>query len=241
MSVLTEAWHTIVPPRDDPHGGLPPLLLLLTVVSGLVDGFSYLVLGHIFVVNMTGNVVFLAFALLGARGFSVAGSLVALAGFAIGALGAGGLGHRVARGRSHHLTLASLTEVVLVAAALAVAWSAAEPGSGAPRFATIVLLALAAGTQNAVARKLAVPDLTTTVLTLTFTAMASDSRHVGGPGARIGRRGLSVLAMFVGAVVSTAFVVHARRPWELVAAVVILAIVTLVASRLSVPFPTPEH
>jgi hypothetical protein len=35
----------------------------LTLVTGLVDAFSYLVLGHVFVANMTGNVVFLAFAL----------------------------------------------------------------------------------------------------------------------------------------------------------------------------------
>jgi Protein of unknown function (DUF1275) len=37
----------------------------LTVVTGLVDAFSYLVLGHVFVANMTGNVVFLGFALAG--------------------------------------------------------------------------------------------------------------------------------------------------------------------------------
>ena len=51
------------------------MLVVLTVVTGLVDAFSYLVLGHVFVANMTGNVVFLAFALVGAKGFSIAGSL----------------------------------------------------------------------------------------------------------------------------------------------------------------------
>jgi len=40
----------------------------LTVVTGLVDAFSYLVLGHVFVANMAGNVVFLGFALAGAAG-----------------------------------------------------------------------------------------------------------------------------------------------------------------------------
>jgi uncharacterized membrane protein YoaK (UPF0700 family) len=43
----------------------------LTVVTGLVNAFSYLVLGHVFVANMTGNVVFLGFALTGASGFSI--------------------------------------------------------------------------------------------------------------------------------------------------------------------------
>lgn len=42
---------------DRPHGPLPVLLVCLTVVTGLVDAFSYLRLGHVFVANMTGNVV----------------------------------------------------------------------------------------------------------------------------------------------------------------------------------------
>ena len=67
MSVLTDAWQTLVPPAGDRHGPLSPLLLVLTVVTGLVDAFSYLVLGHVFVANMTGNVVFLAFAWPGPR------------------------------------------------------------------------------------------------------------------------------------------------------------------------------
>ena len=50
---------------DRPHGLLPALLVCLTVVTGLVDAFSYLSLGLVFVANMTGNVVFLGFALAG--------------------------------------------------------------------------------------------------------------------------------------------------------------------------------
>ena len=36
-------------------------LLLLTFATGLVDAISVLVLGHVFVANMTGNVIFLGF------------------------------------------------------------------------------------------------------------------------------------------------------------------------------------
>ena len=86
LHTVTEAWRTISPPDGDRHGPLHPLLLLLTVVTGLVDAFSYLVLGHVFVANMTGNVVFLAFALAGASGFSLAASALALLAFAAGAL-----------------------------------------------------------------------------------------------------------------------------------------------------------
>ncbi len=41
---------------------LPLLLHIATVTTGLIDAISYLGLGHVFTANMTGNVVFLAFA-----------------------------------------------------------------------------------------------------------------------------------------------------------------------------------
>jgi uncharacterized membrane protein YoaK (UPF0700 family) len=44
------------------------LLVMLTVVTGVVDAVSILALGRVFVANMTGNVVFAAFALVGAAG-----------------------------------------------------------------------------------------------------------------------------------------------------------------------------
>ena len=58
------------PAKDDRDGSLLPLLVVLTVVTGLVDAVSYLKLGHVFVANMTGNIVFLGFAVAGAEGFS---------------------------------------------------------------------------------------------------------------------------------------------------------------------------
>src|SRR5271165_279042 len=54
VSRLTES----APWFDERHGPLPALLLVHTVVTGLVDAVSYLKLGHVFVANMTGNVVF---------------------------------------------------------------------------------------------------------------------------------------------------------------------------------------
>src|SRR6201985_4032231 len=83
---LADLRQVIIPDRDGQHGPLPPLLVTMTVVTGLVDAFSYLVLGHVFVANMTGNVVFLGFAVAGAQGFSIAASLVAMVAFAAGAL-----------------------------------------------------------------------------------------------------------------------------------------------------------
>src|ERR1700745_759862 len=81
------------------QGPLPPLLLALTVVTGVVDAVSILRLGRVFVANMTGNVVFSGFALVGAPGFSLSASLAALAGFLVGALGGGRLTGRLGRDR----------------------------------------------------------------------------------------------------------------------------------------------
>src|SRR6202790_4264877 len=83
---FTEVRQTLVPRGEAKHGPLPPLLVAMTLVTGLVDAFSYLLLGHVFVANMTGNVVFLAFALAGATGFSLAASLLAIGAFSLGAL-----------------------------------------------------------------------------------------------------------------------------------------------------------
>jgi hypothetical protein len=58
--VLLRGGHILSDPR---HGPLPPLLLALTAVTGLVDAVSILRLGRVFVANMTGNVVFTGFAL----------------------------------------------------------------------------------------------------------------------------------------------------------------------------------
>jgi uncharacterized membrane protein YoaK (UPF0700 family) len=67
----------------------------------------------------------------------------------------------------------------------------------AVRHVLIVALGPAMGLQNAVARRLGVPDPTTTVLTLT--GLAADSGPAGGAAPRPGRRILSVLAMFLAA------------------------------------------
>jgi len=74
-------------------------------------------------------------------------------------------------------------------------------------FALIVLTALAMGTRNAAVRKLAIPDLTTTVLTLTITGIGEDASLAKGTNPRLGRRVGSVAAMFLGAALG-AVVMH---------------------------------
>jgi uncharacterized membrane protein YoaK (UPF0700 family) len=230
MSFFSEIRQTFVPDRDSTHGPLPPLLIGMTFVTGLVDAFSYLLLGHVFVANMTGNVVLLAFALVGAPGFSVAASVVSMASFFVGALVGGRIGSRFTDHRAYLLTTAAGLQVVLLAAAVLLAIVTGSSISPGYRYALIAVLAIAMGIQNAASRKLAVPDLTTTVLTLTITGIAADSRLAGGPGSKAGRRVAAVAAMLCGAVVGAALVLSAHIVYPLVIALAVLASVA-VASR----------
>jgi uncharacterized membrane protein YoaK (UPF0700 family) len=179
---------------DRPHGPLPALLVCLTVVTGLIDAFSYLSLGHVFVANMTGNVVFLGFALAGVGEISIMASLLAVLAFVVGAT----VGGRLAAGRALHrgrlLAAATAVQAGIVLGASVLASTVGVRGSAA-QLTLIGLLALAMGGQNAVVRRLAVPDLTTTVLTLTVTGLVADAT----PQAVRGRRLISVLAMLAGA------------------------------------------
>lgn len=226
---LGDAWRTLAPPNGNPHGPLPPLLVMLTVVTGLVDAFSYLELGRVFVANMTGNVVFLAFALGGAPGFVWWASLLGVASFVVGAF----LGGRVAaaRGghRGRHLLVAASVQAVIVLAAFIAALAFAQPYSALAFVVLIVLLGVGMGLQNATARALAVPDLTTTVLTLTITGISADSRAAGGNSSRLGRRAVSIVSMFVGGLVGAALITVHLGPLVLAIAVALLAAIVVFA------------
>jgi uncharacterized membrane protein YoaK (UPF0700 family) len=167
-------------------------MVALTFLTGVVDAASYLKLGHVFVANMTGNVVFLGFALAGAGGLSATSSLIALASFLLGARLGARLIRRSPEHRGHILRAASSVQALLIGLALVLALSASEPLQQGTRYGLTALLALAMGTQNASAQSLAVPELTTTVLTRTLTG-------IGMTGSNLGRRIVAVAAMLLGA------------------------------------------
>jgi uncharacterized membrane protein YoaK (UPF0700 family) len=176
-------------------------LLVLTFTTGLVDAVSYLGLGRVFTANMTGNIVFLGFGIAGQGGLPVVAPLVSLGSFLLGAGGGGVLADRMGDRHPQHMARALAIEVSLigVAAVLAAAVDV-RPGAVSGDI-VIALLALAMGVRNATVRRLGVPDLTTTVLTMTLTALASDSPVTGGSGQGSIRRIAAVLAMFAGALV----------------------------------------
>jgi uncharacterized membrane protein YoaK (UPF0700 family) len=230
--ILNQALRTIVPERGARFGPLPPLMLLLTLVTGFVDAYSYLALGHVFVANMTGNVVFSGFAVAGAPGFSLAASLAALAAFAFGALAGGRIARIHSSHRGRHFSTSILIETTVILAAYLVAQLGPSPDkTAAIRYLLITLLGIGMGVQNAAARSLAVPDLTTTVLTLTIAGTSADSKLAGGPGGKPGRRLLSVAAMFLGGLIGAEAVLHRHGPLTLLCAALLLLTATSAAWR----------
>jgi uncharacterized membrane protein YoaK (UPF0700 family) len=194
---------------SQPHESrLAGALLVLTAATGLIDAVSYLALGHVFTANMTGNVVFLAFAVAGAPDLSIPRSAVSLGAFLAGAVAGGRLAARLGSGQQHRwiATAVGAEAVLLLAAALAAAVGM-RSALYAP-YGVIVLTALAMGVRNATVRKIALPDLTTTVLTLTLTGLVADSALAGGANPRAWRRGASVVSMFLGAAVGALLVRH---------------------------------
>ena len=226
---LTEIRETLAPGRSDRFGPLPPLLVAMTVLTGLVDSFSYLLLGHVFVANMTGNVVFLGFAVAGAQGFSVTASLAALVSFGVGSVLGGRIVARFGHHRGHHVAVATATQSLLLAASMILALVGSNPFGPGVRYALIVALSVAMGVQNSTVRRLAVPDLTTTVLTLTVTGIGADGALGGGNGSKSGRRLISVAAMFIGALAGAALVLHVHVALPLVFALAIVVVVAAVS------------
>ena len=180
--------------HDPRHGTLPALLLVLTVVTGLIDAVSILGLGRVFVANMTGNVVFVGFALAGAPGFSLAGSVLALAGFLTGAAAAG---VPMRRAWSPNRLLIAAVAAELGAVLVSLVLLAAVQDKSSVTLIAVTLLAGGLGARNAVVRHLAVADLTTTVLTMSLTGIGADIKARNSTAAA--RRVLSVLTMLLGA------------------------------------------
>jgi uncharacterized membrane protein YoaK (UPF0700 family) len=208
---------------------LPRLLLLLSATTGLVDAASVLGLGKVFTANMTGNVVFLGFAAAGAPGFRVGPSLLALATFMLGAWGAGHLARaHVERPLRRWLTWAALVEggLLWIAALIALGIDVAAQAPELGVLAVIALTGFAMGLRNATVRQLKVPDLTTTVLTLTITGIAADRS-----GTNLVRRFAAVLSIFAGAAVGALLLFHGglALPLALAGAIVIGA--TLLFAR----------
>ncbi|MDT0265988.1 YoaK family protein [Streptomyces sp. DSM 44915] len=184
------------------------LMLVLTFATGIVDAVGFLALAGIFPGNMTGNLVLLGTGALGGHRLALVGFAVALAAFVAGAALAGLVLPRARTGwRRPHTALFGCVGLLLAGAGC---WLAAGPHpTGATLTALTGLLCLGMGVQTAAARHLAVPDVTTVVVTAALAAWAAElADRRGRPHAA--RRAGAVAALTAGAVAGAA--AHAAHP-----------------------------
>ncbi|MGQ3383215.1 YoaK family protein [Glutamicibacter sp. TV12E] len=194
-----------VPNSHDPARMHLVLMLVLTFSTGIIDAVGYLGLDRVFTGNMTGNVVILGMALMGADGLPVLGPSVALVGFVLGAAIAGRVLKKEDAGWSQRTTvLIAVVGLFLVLTALALFADLHQVSAGAALSVT-GFIAGAMGLQAATARHLAVKDVTTVVVTSTLTGLAADSPLGGGSGKYWERRLLAVALILLGAAAGAAF------------------------------------
>jgi uncharacterized membrane protein YoaK (UPF0700 family) len=200
-------------------------LLLLTFATGLVDAVSVLVLGHVFVANMTGNVIFLGFWFVPHSGVDMSAAVVSFVSFLVGTV----LGGRLARHLDldtevrRWLAVALSIEVVLLTTLSILAGAGVLAYHGGDRLILIAGLAVAFGSQNAAARQFGIQELSTTVLTSTIVGIGFDSRLAGGTGHREKLRYGVVLTMLGGAVVGATMTRFTVAPVIALAAAAIAA------------------
>ena len=179
------------------------LMLALTFSTGIIDAVGYLGLDRVFTGNMTGNVVILGMALTGADGLPIAGPIIALALFMVGAAIAGRTLRSQPAGWSGRSTALFVgVGAVLLAAALPMLLltDPAEP----VKLAVTGGLGLAMGIQAGSARQIGVKDVTTVVVTSTIVGLAFDSVFAARTGGHPWPRRVLAIALigagaFVGA------------------------------------------
>lgn len=208
-------------------------LLVLTAATGAVDGVSYLALDRVFTGNMTGNVLFVGFGLVGVEDIPVVNNLVALLTFLLGAA----LGSRLTRGGAGGAVRLPRSSMVVQLVVVVGMFALAGVWFGVGRLGTTVmivvtgLLALLLGAQAAAVRHTAIRDLSTVVVTMTMVNLAADSRLAGGAGAAWVRRVGAVVTMGLGALAAAAVIRWLGGPYALLLAGLLMGVGTLLLVR----------
>ena len=196
-------------------------LLLLTFSTGIVDAVSVLVLGHVFVANMTGNVIFLGFWFAPRTVVDMTAALVAFVSFVAGAVLGGRLARHLDDDVRRWLTVALGIEVVVLVALSILTGTGVLDYHDNTKLLLIAGLAVTFGSQSATARQFGIQELSTTVLTSTIVGIGFDSRLAGGTGQREKLRYSVVLTMCAGAMVGATMIRWAVAPVIALAAAVV--------------------
>ncbi|MDT5016052.1 MAG: hypothetical protein QOD39_2212 [Mycobacterium sp.] len=196
-------------------------LLLLTFATGLVDAVSVLKLGHVFVANMTGNMIFLGFWLVPSTVVDVTAALVAFISFVAGAVLGGRLARHLDNDVRRWLVITFSVEVVMLMTLSILAGTGVVDYHDNTKLFLIAGLAVAFGIQNSTARQFGIQELSTTVLTTTISGLGFDSRLAGGTGEREKLRYSVIFAIIGGAVVGATITTYTAAPVIALAALVV--------------------
>lgn len=199
------------------------LMMVLTFVTGVLDAVGYLGLDRIFTGNMTGNIVILGMGLAPEDDLPVAGPIIALVGYVVGAAVVGGMLRGRERAWSGRITATFVVSALILFAAATALLVFDIKGRSFYGIMVAATIATLMGAQAAAARFLAVPDMTTVVVTSTITAYASETLHSLGKGIFTHRRLWAVLFIGIGAFVGALLMkVHLCVPVYLAAALTLL-------------------
>lgn len=205
-------------------------LLLLTASTGCIDAVSYLALDKVFTGNMTGNVLFIGFSIVGAGAAPLLNNIIALIGFVIGSMVGGRIVGRKARNGLPWSSRGILIGGALLILALAIYWLIVQTLSHPALLIVTAVLAFVMGSQVSAVKPVGNSDVTTIVVTNTLANLARDSRLAGGKGTNWFPRLAAILAMGIGAAIGAACNKYLGGGEALLAGAVIffLAMLTLV-------------
>lgn len=208
--------------------------ITLTFVTGVVDAVGFLALDRVFTGNMTGNIVILGMGVAGADDLPVLGPAIALATFTAAAFVAGLVLRSGEKGWQHRVTVLLGIGAATLATLAALAVVVGENAGSVIPIAMAAATAAAMGSQAVVARAVAVPDMTTVVVTSTLASLAGETWARPGGGALLNRRFGAIATIFAGAVVGALLLRwHIAVPFALSA--VLTAGVALLGHRRLLP------
>ncbi len=178
------------------------LMLVLSFGTGVLDAATYLGLHQVFTANMTGNVVFVGLGLADDTSVPLLRAGLALGGFVVGAAVIGLVQRgRAARPNSDGVAATTFVLMGLLVGGCALALARLDQTELVLDLATAAI-AFAMGAQAVAARRVAVTDVSTVVVTSTLAGMAAEAPWTGGSSDRATtfRRAAAVVAMGGGAV-----------------------------------------
>ncbi len=219
--------------RDELHGPLAGLLVILTLVAGIVDAVSILRLDYVFVANVTGNIIFIGLAFTGASGFTFLAPFFALTAFVCGAVVGGLLVKRPVPHRGKALRVAALVQLGDLLICTGIAAASGDRPSSAVRYLLLVLLGSGMGAKSSIVRSVNVPGLTTSVFTTTLTGLASDGPRGGWRQPQFRIRVVAAILLFAGALAGAVLVLQTSLWCPLALASAVLIVVAWGAQRAS--------